>query len=178
MCKCNPEIRTPFCGAVGCEWPEQEKGDQLTKHNHVTRDNKPQEFYIRFLTGDNYSTHQITDVSMNKLTDVPSEHDYHVIEYSAYEKLQQENEYLKSHAEVMEHKASRCNQFLRQTSQALEVAEVALKFYALSGRDEFGQLYNKTPSAQDKNVLVYGQVFISAQAREALKQIAKIKKGE
>ncbi len=79
----------------------------MTKHNHVTRENKPQEFWIRFLTGDNYSTHQITDVSMNKLTDVPYEHDYHVIEYSAYEKLQQENERL---------------------TQALEVAEKALKY--------------------------------------------------
>lgn len=24
MCKCNPNVRTPFCGAVGCEWPEKE----------------------------------------------------------------------------------------------------------------------------------------------------------
>ncbi len=23
MCKCTPEIRTPFCGRPGCEWPEQ-----------------------------------------------------------------------------------------------------------------------------------------------------------
>lgn len=22
MCKCTPEIRTPFCGKPGCEWPE------------------------------------------------------------------------------------------------------------------------------------------------------------
>lgn len=21
MCKCTPEIRTPFCGKPGCEWP-------------------------------------------------------------------------------------------------------------------------------------------------------------
>lgn len=21
MCKCNPSIRTPFCGKFGCEWP-------------------------------------------------------------------------------------------------------------------------------------------------------------
>lgn len=21
MCKCNPNIRTPFCGKPGCEWP-------------------------------------------------------------------------------------------------------------------------------------------------------------
>ena len=23
MCKCTPEIRTPFCGRPGCEWPDQ-----------------------------------------------------------------------------------------------------------------------------------------------------------
>jgi hypothetical protein len=23
MCRCTPEIRTPFCGKVGCETPEQ-----------------------------------------------------------------------------------------------------------------------------------------------------------
>lgn len=23
MCKCRPNIRTPFCGKPGCEWPEQ-----------------------------------------------------------------------------------------------------------------------------------------------------------
>jgi len=22
MCRCTPEIRTPFCGKPGCEWPE------------------------------------------------------------------------------------------------------------------------------------------------------------
>lgn len=25
MCKCTPEIRTPFCGKPGCEWPPQKK---------------------------------------------------------------------------------------------------------------------------------------------------------
>lgn len=24
MCKCNPNVRTPFCGKPGCEWPKQE----------------------------------------------------------------------------------------------------------------------------------------------------------
>ena len=24
MCKCNPEIRTPFCGKINCEWPKPE----------------------------------------------------------------------------------------------------------------------------------------------------------
>ena len=23
MCQCNPEIKTPFCGKPGCEWPKQ-----------------------------------------------------------------------------------------------------------------------------------------------------------
>lgn len=23
MCKCTPAMRTPFCGAPGCEWPRQ-----------------------------------------------------------------------------------------------------------------------------------------------------------
>jgi hypothetical protein len=25
MCKCTPAIRTPFCGKMGCKWPEDEK---------------------------------------------------------------------------------------------------------------------------------------------------------
>lgn len=25
MCVCTPEIRTPFCGKPGCEWPHQKK---------------------------------------------------------------------------------------------------------------------------------------------------------
>lgn len=24
MCQCTPEIRTPFCGKPGCEWPKQD----------------------------------------------------------------------------------------------------------------------------------------------------------
>ena len=24
MCKCTPSVRTPFCGALGCEWPKPE----------------------------------------------------------------------------------------------------------------------------------------------------------
>ena len=31
MCKCNPEIRTPFCGAVGCEWPETENKENIDR---------------------------------------------------------------------------------------------------------------------------------------------------
>lgn len=23
MCRCTPEIKSPFCGAPGCEWPPQ-----------------------------------------------------------------------------------------------------------------------------------------------------------
>lgn len=24
MCKCNPNIRTPFCGKIGCQWPKKD----------------------------------------------------------------------------------------------------------------------------------------------------------
>lgn len=24
MCKCTPEVKTPFCGKEGCEWPAQQ----------------------------------------------------------------------------------------------------------------------------------------------------------
>jgi hypothetical protein len=27
MCKCTPTMRTPFCGAPGCEWPRQKVAD-------------------------------------------------------------------------------------------------------------------------------------------------------
>lgn len=39
MCKCTPEIRTPWCGKPGCEWPEAEKTElkaslfKLIEHN-------------------------------------------------------------------------------------------------------------------------------------------------
>lgn len=29
MCQCTPNIRTPFCGKPGCEWPEQRSKDEL-----------------------------------------------------------------------------------------------------------------------------------------------------
>jgi len=25
MCKCTPGIRTPFCGKLGCEWPNMQE---------------------------------------------------------------------------------------------------------------------------------------------------------
>lgn len=31
MCKCTPNIRTPYCGAVGCEWPKEEGLKNLVK---------------------------------------------------------------------------------------------------------------------------------------------------
>jgi hypothetical protein len=30
MCKCTPEIRTPFCGKLNCEWPDEEKVESIT----------------------------------------------------------------------------------------------------------------------------------------------------
>lgn len=31
MCKCNPNIRIPFCGKLGCEWPKQINTFELGK---------------------------------------------------------------------------------------------------------------------------------------------------
>lgn len=28
MCKCNPNIRTPYCGKIGCEWPKHPSLEQ------------------------------------------------------------------------------------------------------------------------------------------------------
>lgn len=29
MCKCTPEMKTPFCGKPGCEWPVKSIPDEL-----------------------------------------------------------------------------------------------------------------------------------------------------
>jgi hypothetical protein len=31
MCKCTPNVRTPYCGAVGCEWPKEDGVKNLVK---------------------------------------------------------------------------------------------------------------------------------------------------
>lgn len=30
MCKCTPEMRTPYCGKPGCEWPPQPRRERLS----------------------------------------------------------------------------------------------------------------------------------------------------
>lgn len=49
MCKCTPEIKTPFCGAIGCEWPaiaqtvsigewfDVKSGDHLEAYDHLCK---------------------------------------------------------------------------------------------------------------------------------------------
>jgi hypothetical protein len=37
MCKCTPEIRTPFCGKPGCEWPPQVTREQPSSKRLVQR---------------------------------------------------------------------------------------------------------------------------------------------
>lgn len=59
----------------------------------MTEQSKPREFWIRFHIGDCHSTHQITDVSLNPLGNYKE--DFHVIEYSAFERLKVENERLR-----------------------------------------------------------------------------------
>lgn len=31
MCRCRPEVRTPFCGRPGCEWPPQKEALTVTR---------------------------------------------------------------------------------------------------------------------------------------------------
>lgn len=42
MCKCTPEIRTPFCGKLGCEWPEPTVApEEMTQQKHTKEENEP-----------------------------------------------------------------------------------------------------------------------------------------
>jgi uncharacterized small protein (DUF1192 family) len=34
MCKCTPEIRTPFCGKNGCEWPKKGPRPTVAQRYH------------------------------------------------------------------------------------------------------------------------------------------------
>jgi hypothetical protein len=31
MCKCRPQVKTPFCGRLGCEWPEPDTTPKRVK---------------------------------------------------------------------------------------------------------------------------------------------------
>ena len=38
MCKCTPNIRTPFCGKVGCEWPgKKPEGARVSPDSNVEK---------------------------------------------------------------------------------------------------------------------------------------------
>lgn len=47
MCKCTPEIRTPFCGKLDCEWPKEPGTRETTvficgnPRDHVCDDDGP-----------------------------------------------------------------------------------------------------------------------------------------
>lgn len=48
MCKCTPEIRTPFCGKLGCQWPDKQTGkrdkimeDSVLENNFTYHSPKP-----------------------------------------------------------------------------------------------------------------------------------------
>ena len=54
MCRCTPEIKTPFCGKPGCEWPKQTPMQHMIKgmiDAVLKLGRKPVEIY---LTEDNY----------------------------------------------------------------------------------------------------------------------------
>lgn len=36
MCKCTPEIRTPFCGKGSCQWPEKKVSNIEDVKPHLT----------------------------------------------------------------------------------------------------------------------------------------------
>lgn len=36
MCRCTPEVRTPFCGKPGCEWPASNVVPLAKKERHLT----------------------------------------------------------------------------------------------------------------------------------------------
>lgn len=36
MCKCTPEIRTPFCGKSGCEWPKSSVRGHVSVRVEIT----------------------------------------------------------------------------------------------------------------------------------------------
>ena len=45
MCKCTPNIRTPFCGKLGCQWPKQKESvrppyNQID-HTHCFHEDNP-----------------------------------------------------------------------------------------------------------------------------------------
>jgi hypothetical protein len=37
MCKCTPNIKTPFCGKPGCEWPAQRPKEHLPSDDLLVR---------------------------------------------------------------------------------------------------------------------------------------------
>lgn len=44
MCKCRPNVKTPYCGRLGCEWPEKERRIYFikflgTENYHIKFDN-------------------------------------------------------------------------------------------------------------------------------------------
>lgn len=51
MCKCDPTLRTPFCGKPGCEWPTQKEElnkmhDEIVKNGLEEELNKPGAVFI------------------------------------------------------------------------------------------------------------------------------------
>lgn len=37
MCRCTPDIRTPFCGKPGCQWPAQKPREMVPCLKQLTR---------------------------------------------------------------------------------------------------------------------------------------------
>lgn len=60
MCVCNPSIRTPYCGKLGCEWPGKHKEGERLIHIPITVECNGWQFthnncgYTNGLVGDNF----------------------------------------------------------------------------------------------------------------------------
>lgn len=79
MCKCTPNIRTPFCGKPGCTWPEKESNTMTTLIPFdleaakagapvITRDGSS----VRIVCWDRVGCATIMALVMNKLGDLES----------------------------------------------------------------------------------------------------------
>lgn len=121
------------------------------------------QFWIRFRIGENESTHQITDVSLNPLGNYKE--DFHVIEYSALEAAHKEIEQLKSifsvQLDILEQN--------KQLTAALKVAEDALEISKCKTWHKYNSQGNWTLDIHDDKECV---------KCKAIAEIQKIKKGE
>lgn len=157
----------------------------IWRNQKMSIENKPREYfdkwvpyYGNYLNGDASIQEQSQRYSIDQQAIV------RVIEYRAVEQLKAElrtsdlnrqslwADSVKM-ADELNYLKAKTDTEIEQLKSKLEIAKKGLEFYSLSCREEYGQLYNMAPSAEDKSVLVYAQVAIGSTARQALKEIGE-----